>query len=80
MEDTKLEFRENALKAIAKKAINLKTGARGLRSIIENILMDTMFDLPLQKCGKFIGYHKIQKGGESGHQTTQSVALSLIHN
>jgi len=46
MENTKLEFRENALKAIAQKAINLKTGARGLRSIIENILMDTMFELP----------------------------------
>ena len=46
MENAKLEFRENALKAIAEKAINLKTGARGLRSIIENILMDTMFELP----------------------------------
>ena len=46
MEDTKLEFRDNALKEVAKKAINLKTGARGLRSIIENILMDTMFELP----------------------------------
>ena len=46
MENTKLEFRDNALKAIAQKAISLKTGARGLRSIIENILMDTMFELP----------------------------------
>ena len=46
MENTNLEFRENALKAIAQKAISLKTGARGLRSIIENILMDTMFELP----------------------------------
>ena len=46
MEDTKLEFRDNALKEVAKKAIMLKTGARGLRSIIENVLMDTMFELP----------------------------------
>ena len=46
MENASLEFRENALKAIAQKAITLKTGARGLRSIIENILMDTMFELP----------------------------------
>jgi len=46
MENTKLEFRDTALRALAKKAINLKTGARGLRSIIENILMDTMFELP----------------------------------
>ena len=48
MEDTKLEFRDNALKEVAKKAISLKTGARGLRSIIENVLMDTMFELPSQ--------------------------------
>ena len=46
MENTKLEFRDPALRAVAQKAINLKTGARGLRSIIENILMDTMFELP----------------------------------
>ena len=46
MEDTKLEFRQDALKAIAKKAIELNTGARGLRSILENMLMDTMFELP----------------------------------
>ena len=46
MEDTKLEFRESALKEVAKKAISLNTGARGLRSIIENVLMDTMFELP----------------------------------
>ena len=46
MEDTKLEFRDDALKEVAKKAISLKTGARGLRSIIENVLMDTMFELP----------------------------------
>ena len=46
MEKVKLEFREDALKTIADKAIKRKTGARGLRSILENILMDTMFDLP----------------------------------
>ena len=41
-----LEFREQALKAIARKALARKTGARGLRSILENTLLDTMFDLP----------------------------------
>ena len=46
MEDVKLTFTEDALVAIAKKAIERKTGARGLRSIMENILLDTMFDLP----------------------------------
>lgn len=46
MEDVKLTFTEDALKAIAKKAIARKTGARGLRSIIENLLLDTMFEVP----------------------------------
>ncbi|MBY0475091.1 MAG: ATP-dependent protease ATP-binding subunit ClpX [Nitrosomonas sp.] len=41
-----LEFREPALKAIAKKALTRKTGARGLRSILEEILLDIMYDLP----------------------------------
>ena len=45
-EDVKLEFKDEALVEIAKKAISKKTGARGLRSILENILLKTMFDLP----------------------------------
>jgi len=46
MEDVSVEFTEDALSAIAKKAIARKTGARGLRSIMEGILLDPMFDLP----------------------------------
>ncbi len=46
LEDSELEFRDDALRAIAHKAMERKTGARGLRSIIENVLLDTMFDLP----------------------------------
>lgn len=46
MEDTKLTFSDGALEAISEKAVERKTGARGLRSIMENILLDTMFDLP----------------------------------
>ncbi len=46
MEGAELKFTDEALDAIAKKAIARKTGARGLRSIIENMLLDTMFDLP----------------------------------
>ena len=46
MEDVGLTFREDALDSIAKRAVERKTGARGLRSIMENILLDTMFDLP----------------------------------
>ncbi|CAM8639031.1 MAG: ATP-dependent Clp protease ATP-binding subunit ClpX [Burkholderiales bacterium] len=48
MEGVELEIRPAALSAIAKKAIKRKTGARGLRSILENILLDTMYDLPGQ--------------------------------
>ena len=46
MEDAKLEFNQDALVAIAKQALNRKTGARGLRSIVENALLDTMYELP----------------------------------
>jgi ATP-dependent Clp protease ATP-binding subunit ClpX len=46
MEGIKLGFTEDAMRSIAKKAILRKTGARGLRSIMEGILLDTMFDLP----------------------------------
>ena len=49
MEDTKLAFSDDALHAIACKAIARKTGARGLRSIMESILLDTMFDLPSEE-------------------------------
>ena len=46
MEGCEIEFREDALSAVAKKTMVRKTGARGLRSIMENVLLDTMFDLP----------------------------------
>ena len=46
MEEVELAFSDDALSAVAKKAIERKTGARGLRSILESILLDTMFDLP----------------------------------
>ena len=46
MEDCELEFRADALRAVAKKAVERKTGARGLRSILEQNLLDTMYELP----------------------------------
>jgi len=46
MEGTELEFREDSLGAIARKAMERKTGARGLRTIVENILLNTMYELP----------------------------------
>jgi len=48
LEGVKLTFKENAIREISNKAINKKTGARGLRSILESILLKTMFDLPGQ--------------------------------
>ena len=46
LEGAKLTFKDNAVKEIAQKAINKKTGARGLRSILEGVLLKTMFELP----------------------------------
>ena len=46
MENCEIEFRDDALRNVAKKSMERKTGARGLRSIMENVLLDTMYDLP----------------------------------
>jgi ATP-dependent Clp protease ATP-binding subunit ClpX len=54
MEGAELEFRDDALRAIARKAMQRKTGARGLRTIMEAVLLDTMYDLPSLK-----GVHKV---------------------
>ncbi|MEE9271762.1 MAG: ATP-dependent Clp protease ATP-binding subunit ClpX [Robiginitomaculum sp.] len=59
MENVRLSFNEDALRAIAKKAIKRKTGARGLRSIMEAILLDTMYDLPT-----FEGVEEVVINGE----------------
>ena len=49
IEDVELEFEDDALREIAKKAIDRNTGARGLRSIVENIMMDTMYEVPSEE-------------------------------
>jgi ATP-dependent Clp protease ATP-binding subunit ClpX len=46
MEGAELEFRDDSLKAIATKAMERKTGARGLRTIVENVLLNTMYEIP----------------------------------
>ncbi|HMZ09981.1 ATP-dependent Clp protease ATP-binding subunit ClpX [Plasticicumulans sp.] len=46
MENCEIEFRDEALRAVARKAMERKTGARGLRTILEHVLLDTMYDLP----------------------------------
>ena len=63
MENVELEFTKEALVAIAKKAIARKTGARGLRSIVENLLLDTMYDLPTLKAKKVtVGKECVESG------------------
>jgi ATP-dependent Clp protease ATP-binding subunit ClpX len=52
LDDVELEFEERAIDAIARKAIERKTGARGLRSIVEALMMDIMFDIPSLKGAK----------------------------
>ncbi len=59
MEGAKLTFTDDALASVARKAITRKTGARGLRSILENVLLDAMFDLPSMK-----GVHEVVVNAE----------------
>ncbi|MDZ7823752.1 MAG: ATP-dependent Clp protease ATP-binding subunit ClpX [Ahrensia sp.] len=64
MEDVDLTFHEDALTAIAEKAIERKTGARGLRSIMESILLDTMFELPaMEGVREVVISEEVIKGG-----------------
>lgn len=63
MENVEIEFRDGALEAIAEKATERKTGARGLRSILEHVLLDTMYDIPsLDNVSKVV----IDKGAITG--------------
>jgi ATP-dependent Clp protease ATP-binding subunit ClpX len=54
MENCQLEFTDDALAAIARKAMKKETGARGLRSIIEDVMLDPMFDLPDHSGGSYV--------------------------
>jgi len=63
MEGVELEFREDALKAIAQKAMDRKTGARGLRSIVEAVLLDSMYELPsMQDVAKVVVDETVIRG------------------
>jgi len=72
LEGTKLTFTDDALGAIAKRAIERKTGARGLRSIMEDILLDTMFDLP--------GMDTVTEVVVNEEAVTSDVAPLMIHD
>ena len=77
LEHVTLEFREDALKAIAKRAMERNTGARGLRSILEGILLDIMYELPSQKTiEKVVIDANCVAGGKPTlvHQSSSSVA------
>jgi ATP-dependent Clp protease ATP-binding subunit ClpX len=64
MEGAEIDFRDDALHAIAKKAMAHKTGARGLRSIMEKILLDTMYQLPSEKdVSKVVVDESVVNGG-----------------
>lgn len=71
LENTELDFTEDALKAIAVRAIDRKTGARGLRSILEDILLDTMFELP--------GLESVTKVVVNEEAVTSDAAPLMIH-
>ena len=64
MEGCDIEFREDALRAVAQKSMDRKTGARGLRSIMENVLLDTMYDLPsMENISKIVIDEAVINGG-----------------
>ncbi|MGB0968481.1 MAG: ATP-dependent Clp protease ATP-binding subunit ClpX, partial [Halocynthiibacter sp.] len=71
IEEAELKFTDEALVAIARLAIERKTGARGLRSIMENILLDTMFDLP--------GLDSVDEVVVNEEAVTSDAAPLLVH-
>src|ERR1700757_4617272 len=88
MESIDLSFAEEALGAIARKAIERKTGARGLRSIMESILLDTMFDLPsLEGVGEVVISKQVVDGtapplyiyAERSTRTGDAIAGAHLH-
>jgi ATP-dependent Clp protease ATP-binding subunit ClpX len=65
MEGVDLEFRDDALRAVAKRAMKRKTGARGLRTILESVLLDTMYDLPSSSTAKKVVLDEAVVTGET---------------
>jgi len=65
MEGVDLEFRDDALRAVAKQAMKRKTGARGLRTILENVLLDTMYDLPSSRTARKVVVDEAVVSGET---------------
>ena len=80
MEGAEIEFREDALRAIARKAMERKTGARGLRTIMEHVLLDTMYELPSLENAHKVVVDESAILGESKpyivYESTEQVAAS----
>ncbi|MEZ5540538.1 MAG: ATP-dependent Clp protease ATP-binding subunit ClpX [Pseudomonadota bacterium] len=80
MEGCELEFREEALRSVARKAMERKTGARGLRTILEQVLLDTMYDLPsLDNVRKVVIDENVIVGGSKPYMifdTPDAIAVS----
>ena len=79
MEEVQLEFRDDALRAVAQRAMLRKTGARGLRTILENVLLDTMYDLPSMKSAVKVVVDEAAVTGENKpyviYQSKESAAV-----
>ncbi len=74
MEGVELDFREDGLRAIAKRALARKTGARGLRSILESVLLETMYDIPSERdVSKVVIDESVIKGDSSPLKVYQNV-------
>ena len=82
MEGAELEFREDALRAIANRAMQRKTGARGLRTILEGILLETMYELPSMSSAKKVVVDEAVVTGETMpyviHESDETTPLASI--
>ena len=75
MEGVDIEFREDALRAVSRKAMERKTGARGLRTILEHVLLDTMYDLPsMENVSKVVVDEAVIKGENKPYIVYESAA------
>ena len=75
LDNVELEVTEGAVRAVAKRAIELKTGARGLRSIFENLMIDAMYDIPSEKdIEKVVINEKVVEGSEKPKFVKKQIA------
>ena len=84
MEGVELDFREDALRSVARKAMQRKTGARGLRTILENVLLDTMYDLPsLRNVQKVVVDEQVIEGHDKPyivHRTEEARIVAPVED